>query len=231
MKNKKWMLTAGVFGMVLTGSAGAYAGTQLETIKAYLNHGLGIEVNGQKFTPTGDQGKKLAPITYQGSTYLPVRSIADALNTEVTYDSKTNKVSIGSKSSSSGSSSISNSDSTSTTSTDKNKQAESVKAKYLPVDFPLPTDAKTISLIESSVDGGKNKIVFTYTTKETLLAVGTSYKDYYQNKDFTEYAQDVKVDGFGIAGREEGKFAVSITGSTSTSNKDVNEVTIVWGEE
>jgi len=229
--NKRWMLTAGVFGMVLTGSAGVYAGTQLETIKAYLNHGLGIEVNGQKFTPTGDQGKKLASITYQGSTYLPVRSIADALNTEITYDSKTNKVSIGSTSSSNGSSSTSNSGSISTTSTDKNKQAEIVKAKYLPADLPLPTDAKIISLIESSVDGGKNKIIFTYTTKETLLAVGASYKSYYQNKDLTQYSQDVQGEGFSIIAREEGKFAASITGSISTTDKDVNEITVVWEDE
>ncbi|SHN81218.1 Copper amine oxidase N-terminal domain-containing protein [Paenibacillus sp. ov031] len=230
MKNKRWMLTAGVLGMVLTGSAGVYAGTQLETIKAYLNHGLGIEVNGQKFTPTGDQGKKLVPITYQGSTYLPVRSIADTLNTEVTYDSKTNKISIGSTSSSSGSSSTSNSGSTST-STDKNNQAEIVKAKYLPADLPLPTDAKIISLIESSVDGGKNKIVFTYTTKETLLTVGTSYKGYYQNKNLTQYSQDVQGEGFNVIARKEGKFAVSITGSTSTTDKDVNEITVVWEDE
>ncbi|MCZ1263299.1 stalk domain-containing protein [Paenibacillus tundrae] len=230
MKNKRWMLTAGVLGMVLTGSAGVYAGTQLETIKAYLNHGLGIEVNGQKFTPTGDQGKKLVPITYQGSTYLPVRSIANTLNTEVTYDSKTNKISIGSTSSSSGSSSTSNSGSTST-STDKNNQAEIVKAKYLPADLPLPTDAKIISLIESSVDGGKNKIVFTYTTKETLLTVGTSYKGYYQNKNLTQYSQDVQGEGFNVIARKEGKFAVSITGSTSTTDKDVNEITVVWEDE
>ncbi|MFS0858018.1 MULTISPECIES: stalk domain-containing protein [Paenibacillus] len=231
MKNKKWILTAGVFGMVLTGSAGVYAGTQLETIKAYLNHGLGIEVNGQKFTPTGDQGKKLAPITYQGSTYLPIRSIADALNTEITYDSKTDKVSISSTSSSSGSSSTSNSGSTSTTSTDKNKQAESVKAKYLPADFPLPTDAKTIVLVEASIDGGNNKIVFTYTTKETLLTVGTSYKGYYQNKNLTQYSQDVQGEGFNVIARKEGKFAVSITGSLSTTDKDVNEITVVWEDE
>jgi hypothetical protein len=231
MKNKKWMLTAGIFGMVLTGSAGVYAGTQLETIKAYLNHGLGLEVNGQKFTPTGDQGKKLVPITYQGSTYLPIRSIADALNTEITYDSKTNKVSIGSTSSSSGSSSTSNSGSTSTTSTDKNKQAESVKAKYLPADFPLPTDAKTIVLVEASIDGGKNKIVFTYTTKETLLTVGTSYKEYYQNKNLTQYSQDVQGEGFNVIARKEGKFAVSIIGSISTTDKDVNEITVVWEGE
>ncbi|RAW13910.1 hypothetical protein DC345_17315 [Paenibacillus taichungensis] len=222
MKNKKWMLTAGVFGMVLTGSAGVYAGTQLETIKAYLNHGLGIEVNGQKFTPTGDKGKNLASITYQGSTYLPVRSIADALNTEITYDSKTNKVSIGS---------TSNSGSTSTASTDKNNQAEIVKAKYLPADLPLPTDAKIISLIESSVDGGKNKIIFTYTTKETLLTVCTSYKGYYQNKNLTQYSQDVQGEGFNVIARKEGKFAVSITGSISTTDKDVNEITIVWEDE
>lgn len=215
MKSKKWMITAGVFGMVLTGSAGAYAGTQLETIKAYLNYGLGIEVNGQKFTPTGDQGKKLAPITYQGSTYLPVRSIANALHTEVTYDSKNNKVSIGSTSPSTGT----------------NKQAEGVKAKYLPADFPLPMDAKTAVLVEASMDGGKNKILFNYTTKETLLTVGTSYKDYYQNKNLTQYSQDVQADGFSIVGREEGKFAVSISGSASTTDKDVNEVTVVWEDE
>ncbi|WP_440116914.1 stalk domain-containing protein [Paenibacillus sp. QZ-Y1] len=230
MKSKKWLITASVFGMVLTGSAGVYAGTQLETIKAYLNHGLAIEVNGQKFTPSGDQGKKLAPITYQGSTYLPVRSIADALKTEVKYDSKNNKVSIGSTSSSGGSTSTGNSGSTSP-STGTNTQAEGVKSKYLPADFPLPKDAKTIDLIESSIDGGKKKVVLTYTTKETLIKVGTSYKDYYQTKNLTQNSQDVQEDGFSIVGREENKYAVTITGTASTSNKDLNEVTVVWGEE
>ncbi|WP_458461001.1 stalk domain-containing protein [Paenibacillus sp.] len=109
-------------------------------------------MNGQKFTTTGDQGKKLAPITYQGSTYLPVRSIADALKTEVKYDSQNNKVSIGSSSSSGGSTSTGNSGSTSP-STGTNTQAEGVKSKYLPADFPLPKDAKATSLIESNVDG------------------------------------------------------------------------------
>lgn len=229
MKSKKWLIAAGVFGMVLTGSAGVYAGTQLETIKAYLNHGLAIEVNGQKFTPTGDQGKKLAPITYQGSTYLPVRSIADALNTEVKYDSQNNKVSIGSSSSSGGSTSIGNSGSTSP-STGTNTQAEGVKSKYLPADFPIPKDAKATSLIENIMDGNK-KVVLTYTTKETLLTVGTSYKDYYQTKNLTQNTQDIQEDGFSIVGREDGKYAVTITGSVSATNKDLNEVTVVWGEE
>ncbi|WP_339259217.1 stalk domain-containing protein [Paenibacillus sp. FSL R5-0713] len=229
MKSKKWLITASVFGMVLTGSAGVYAGTQLETIKAYLNHGLAIEVNGQKFTPTGDQGKKLAPITYQGSTYLPVRSIADALKTEVKYDSQNNKVSIGSSSSSGGSTSTGNSGSTSP-STGTNTQASGVKSKYLPADFPLPKDAKATSLVENIMDGNK-KVVLTYTTKETLLTVGTSYKDYYQTKNLTQNTQDIQEDGFSIVGREDGKYAVTITGSVSATNKDLNEVTVVWGEE
>lgn len=229
MKSKKWLITASVFGMVLTGSAGVYAGTQLETIKAYLNHGLAIEVNGQKFTPTGDQGKKLAPITYQGSTYLPVRSIADALKTEVKYDSQNNKVSIGSSSSSGGSTSTGNSGSTSP-STGTNTQASGVKSKYLPADFPLPKDAKATSLVENIMDGNK-KVVLTYTTKETLLTVGTSYKDYYQTKNLTQNTQDIQEDGFSIVGREDGKYAVTIMGSVSATNKDLNEVTVVWGEE
>ncbi|SDD05679.1 Copper amine oxidase N-terminal domain-containing protein [Paenibacillus sp. CF095] len=228
MKSKKWLIAAGVFGMVLTGSAGVYAGTQLETIKAYLNHGLAIEVNGQKFTPTGDQGKKLAPITYQGSTYLPVRSIADALKTEVKYDSQNNKVSIGSSSSSGGSTSTGNSGSQPSTGT--NTQAAGVKSKYLPADFPLPKDAKATSLIENIMDGDK-KVVLTYTTKETLLTVGTSYKDYYQTKNLSQNTQDIQADGFSIVGRKDGKYAVTITGSVSATNKDLNEITVVWGEE
>lgn len=229
MKNRKWLIAAGVFGMVLTGSAGVYAGTQLETIKAYLNHGLALEVNGQKFTPTGDQGKKLAPITYQGSTYLPVRSVAEALNTEVKYDAQNNKVSIGSSSSSGGSASSGGGESTSPT-TSTNTQASGVKSKYLPADFPLPKDAKTTSLIENMVDGNK-KVVLIYTTKENLTTIGKSYKTYYQNKNLTQKSEDIQADEFSILGREEGKYAVTITGNVSSDNKDLNEVTVIWGEE
>lgn len=74
-------------------------------------------------------------------------------------------------------------------------------------------------------------MVLTYTTKETLLTVGTSYKDYYQTKNLTQNTQDIQEDGFSIVGREDGKYAVTITGSVSATNKDLNEVTVVWGEE
>lgn len=106
---KKWVAAAMTAGLVMTGSAGVYAGTQLEAIKAYMNHGIKIEVDGKAYTPTGANGKELAPITYNGSTYLPVRSLADALDVPVNYNASQGKVSVGNGSSSTGSGSNSGS--------------------------------------------------------------------------------------------------------------------------
>ncbi len=116
MKTKKWVAAAMTVGMVMTGSAGVYAGTQLEAIKAYMNHGIKIEVDGKAYTPKGANGAELAPITYNGSTYLPVRSLADALDVPVNYNASQGKVSIGNGSSSTGSTSGSGSTSTGNTS-------------------------------------------------------------------------------------------------------------------
>ncbi|WP_212635442.1 stalk domain-containing protein [Saccharibacillus brassicae] len=95
MKKK---VTAAVLtlGLTLSASAGVYAGSNLQEIRASLNSGLSLIVNGTAFTPTDGNGKALAPITYKGTTYLPVRSIGDALDTSVTYDAKNSRVVIGS---------------------------------------------------------------------------------------------------------------------------------------
>ncbi|MDT0121022.1 stalk domain-containing protein [Paenibacillus sp. RRE4] len=92
---KKSVATMMVLGMTLTGAAGVYAGTQLEKISAYLNHGIGFNVDGAAYSPTDGNGKKLAPITYNNSTYLPVRALADALHVPVTYDGVNKQVIIG----------------------------------------------------------------------------------------------------------------------------------------
>jgi hypothetical protein len=81
--------------MTLTGATGVFAGTQLEKISAYLNHGISFNVDGAAYSPTDGNGKKLAPITYNNSTYLPVRAIADALHVPVSYDGKKGQVIIG----------------------------------------------------------------------------------------------------------------------------------------
>jgi hypothetical protein len=69
-------------------SAGALAATNPE-ISAILNYGIKIEVNGTEFIPTDVDGSILLPITYNGRTYLPVRSLANALNVAVDYENNT----------------------------------------------------------------------------------------------------------------------------------------------
>lgn len=95
MKTKKWIATAMVAGMALSASVGAYAASNIQTIKAQLNHGLGFVVNGQAYQPTDAAGKKLDPIVYNNTTYLPVRALGEVLNVPVTYDSAGQKVVIG----------------------------------------------------------------------------------------------------------------------------------------
>ncbi|WP_194543752.1 hypothetical protein [Paenibacillus sp. JZ16] len=89
---KKSIVAVAVLGMTLTGAAGVYAGANLEKISAYLNHSIGIKVDGVVY----NTGKTLTPITYQNTTYLPVRAMADVLDVPVQYDSKNNLVLIGS---------------------------------------------------------------------------------------------------------------------------------------
>lgn len=61
---KKSIITVAVAGMALTGAAGVYAGTQMQKITAYLNHQLGIQINGEAYSLVDGQGNKLTPITY-----------------------------------------------------------------------------------------------------------------------------------------------------------------------
>lgn len=84
-----------VVGMTLTGAAGVYAGTKLEKISAYLNHEITFKVNGEPRTVTDGNGKELAPITYQNTTYLPVRAVSQMVGANVVFDSARHMVIIG----------------------------------------------------------------------------------------------------------------------------------------
>jgi len=94
-KIRKSIMSLVVIGMTVSGAAGVYAGSNMQKITAYLNHSIGFEVNGTSYTPKDSNGKQLAPITYQNTTYLPVRALADVLKVPVQYDSKTGQVLIG----------------------------------------------------------------------------------------------------------------------------------------
>ncbi len=94
---KKWMLTGAAAIFLVSSSAGVYAGAQLKEIKAYLDSGMKFQMDGKPFQPVNDKGAVMAPISYNNSTYLPVRAISNALGVAVSYDSATHTVILGEK--------------------------------------------------------------------------------------------------------------------------------------
>lgn len=94
-KMKSAIAGAMVLGMTITGAAGVYAGSNLEKITAYLDHGTSIKVNGSVLDVKDANGKQLSPINYKNTEYLPVRALSEALNVPVTYDAKGHQVVIG----------------------------------------------------------------------------------------------------------------------------------------
>lgn len=231
MKNKKWLIAAVVAGFTVTGSAGVYAGAKLQQIKAYLNHSLGIVVDGTPYWLKNGNGKTLTPITYEGTTYLPIRSIADALDVPINYDAANYKVRIGTGSevtppvpatpatpapgASSGG-----------TTTPVESTARPVN---LPKDFPIPADALIATTVDTDANGVK-KVAFTYSTQETLDTMGFVYSEYVKIKRLDNASETVTSSTVKITGRLGGTSPVSITGKASTARPGFNIFTITWSE-
>ena len=96
MKIKKATLTlvlalAVVLGMIV----GANAADTLKTITASLNYGITIKYNGNVQEMKDAGGNRVYPISYEGTTYLPVRAVADMLGIAVNWDGATNTVWLG----------------------------------------------------------------------------------------------------------------------------------------
>lgn len=212
---KKVTAAAILLGVTLTASAGVYAASNLQDIRASLNHKLAIVVNGQAYTPKDGNGKTLAPITYNGITYLPVRSIGEALNTSVTYDAGSSRVIIGGSASAG-------------TSSSAGAAAESVqRPKSLPSDFPLPSDAKIFNLIEGTATGTPSA-TFSYRTKQDLEKLGNTYKEYFVQKGATARSEEVSASGFSIIDAGS-TFAVTLDAAPGTgSNQGYNIVDVIW---
>jgi hypothetical protein len=80
------LITAVVLLVSLTVSVTA-SGTLIE-ISAYQNHGINFKINGKEWTP------EQPPITFDGRTYLPLRSVGEALGALITWDGTTQTVGI-----------------------------------------------------------------------------------------------------------------------------------------
>lgn len=95
MKKKIIKVTALVLALVLCFAIGAVAANNLEKIQAYLNYGVKIKYDGQEQEMFDANGVRVYPITYNGTTYLPVRAVAGLFGEAVDWDGANNTVLLG----------------------------------------------------------------------------------------------------------------------------------------
>ena len=95
--NRKKLISSLVLTLVLLcGIAiGAGASGALQEIKAYLDPSITIKLEGEAQTFLDAKGNRVYPITYQGSTYLPVRAVAGLAGFEGNWDQATRTVDLG----------------------------------------------------------------------------------------------------------------------------------------
>jgi hypothetical protein len=84
-------ITLGVVGMMLTVGTTIWAFDGAKNISVIYRN-IGIVVNGAEVKST--QGE---PFIYEGRTYVPLRAVAEALGTEVSWDGQASRVHINGK--------------------------------------------------------------------------------------------------------------------------------------
>ena len=90
MKKLRWILAVLVFALLVTP---VLAARNTPAPEGYYSSPI-IEINGEQFDPTDSNGSAAEPFVMDNTTYLPVRSLAEALGYTVTWDSTTNTISI-----------------------------------------------------------------------------------------------------------------------------------------
>ncbi|MBR6524082.1 MAG: NPCBM/NEW2 domain-containing protein [Clostridia bacterium] len=94
MKKRLQGLIAGVLiGAMVT--SGVVFAANTTTLYDVIANGIKIVVDGKKLNPTDTNGNKVEPIIYNGTTYLPVRAVANALGKAVYWDGPNYTVYLG----------------------------------------------------------------------------------------------------------------------------------------
>lgn len=90
---KKSSFFAGMLTMLLILGLGGTAFAAAYQKQATLNYqGIKITLDGEEITPKDGAGNVVEPFTIDGTTYLPVRAISNALGLGVDWDGETNTV-------------------------------------------------------------------------------------------------------------------------------------------
>ncbi|GAA0365626.1 stalk domain-containing protein [Bacillus horti] len=95
---KKSIILFSALALALSFTLGVGAAPVLERITANLNWSIEFQVDGEPWAPTDQNGNSIAPISYNNTTYLPVRAVSEALGTAVDWDQATQTITLGEKS-------------------------------------------------------------------------------------------------------------------------------------
>ncbi|MGI6031190.1 MAG: PepSY domain-containing protein [Eubacteriales bacterium] len=89
---RKWLAmlaAAAMFCGVVTAAQGFY------TVEAQLSPDVTVKIDGVERTFFNTQGQEMHPISYAGTTYVPIRSIGELMDKNVNWDASTNTATIG----------------------------------------------------------------------------------------------------------------------------------------
>lgn len=92
-KRLQGLITGILIGATITGGTVLAANTT--TLYDVIANSIKIIVDGQTLNPTDVNGNKVEPIIYNGTTYLPVRAVANALGKAVYWDGPNYTVYLG----------------------------------------------------------------------------------------------------------------------------------------
>ena len=95
-KNKKSRTILITVALILTLSVTVFAKTISEQAEIFYNN-IKIYIDGAEIVPKDANGNVVEPFTINGTTYLPVRAISNALGKDVEWDDSTQSVYIGKK--------------------------------------------------------------------------------------------------------------------------------------
>ena len=83
-----------VGALLVTGLSTVGAATVYKTVTAIVRPDIVVKLDDQVLSLTDGNGKSINPLIVEGSTYLPVRAIAEAVGLQVAWDSESSTVSL-----------------------------------------------------------------------------------------------------------------------------------------
>lgn len=94
MRKKLLPFIAGVLTTAIVGSLGITALAATGQLSITVDP-INIQVNGATFQPKDAQGQDVPMFAYNGTTYAPLRALAEAYGLEVGYDAEENMATVG----------------------------------------------------------------------------------------------------------------------------------------